>query len=181
MPIEITIPGIEMFDEVREIFISSEEKTFELEHSLVSLSKWESIKHKSLLSNGELSGEDMVLYLCCMELTGTMTLDDAARITSSDQDRIVQYMQDPKTATYIPEPPGNSTNREKITSELIYYWMVSFQIPFEAQTWPLQRLLALIKVCNVKNNPPKVTNHRAWAQERNALNAQRRAQMGGVG
>lgn len=181
MSITISIPGEEYFDEVQEIFVSSEAQTFEIEHCLLSLSKWESIHHKSLLSTKELSGQEMLSYICCMNLSGELTPEVALRLPENEQKRITDYMNDPMTATYIPDPPGQAQNDEKITSELIYYWMVSFRIPFEAQAWPLKRLLALIKICNVKTNPPKVANKRAWAQERAALNAQRRAQLGGHG
>lgn len=181
MGIKVTIPGIEFYNEETEEFTTTESRTVELTHCLSSLSKWESITHRSLLASSELTGDDMITYIRCMDLSESLTSEEVLRITSADQDRIAEYMADPHTATHIPDPPGCGKSDDKVTAELIYYWMVSFGIPFEAQTWPLRRLLALIKVCNVKNNPPKVSNKRAWYQERSALNAQRRAMYGGAG
>lgn len=177
MNLDVLIPGIEFFDDETETFSSEEPKLVTLNHCLLSVSKWESINHKSFLSTPNLSTDELVSYILCMDLTGSLTRNEVARLSNDQVKEINDLISTSYTATHIQDPPGRPPNREKITSELIYYWMFSFGIPKECEEWHLSRLLALIKVFSVKTNPPKGANTPAATADRHALNARRRAMM----
>lgn len=181
MELTILIPGEESYDSTSEKFVTGEDRLVTLNHCLLSVSKWESIFHKSFLSNDEFSNEELVAYIMCMDLTGSMTTQEIGRLSPEQIEEINGLISAKYSATYIQDPPGQSPNNEKITSELIYYWMFSFGIPKECEEWHLSRLLALIKVFSVKTNPPKGANSAAATMDRHALNAKRRAKMGSRG
>lgn len=167
----LIIPETELYDEIRNEFTYIKQQKLTLEHSLVSLSKWESKWHKPFLSKEEKTLDETIDYIKCMTVNSVDPIVYSC-INSSMIHEINQYIEDPMTATTIKDsgPP----NREIITSEIIYYWMVALQIPFECQKWHLNRLLMLIKVCNVKNKPAKKMSKRDIMSRNASLNAARR-------
>ena len=175
--LEITIPATELWDEINEEFITTKEQTLRLEHSLVSLSKWESKWCKPFLSKTNKTDEEMLDYVRCMTLTQNVP-DEVYRCLTDDNIRkIYEYIDAPMTATWFNDDKTKRTSREQTTSELIYYWMIALNIPFECQKWHLNRLLTLIRVCNIKNQPPKKMSKRDIMSRNAALNAARRNQL----
>lgn len=179
--LRITIPAIEQWDEQSQQFIQTKEQTLQLEHSLVSLSKWESKWNKPFLSKGGKTTEETLDYIKCMTITQNVDPYVYNGFTAEHIDQINKYIEAPMTATTFVENKNNRTNREVITAELIYYWMIALNIPFECQKWHLNRLLTLIRVCNVKNAPPKKMGKRATANHYAQLNAARRQQLNSKG
>ena len=176
--LQITIPLTEeQWDEENEEFISAEEITLQLEHSLISISKWESKWCKSFLSSNEKTYEETIDYIKCMTLSRNVNPDVYARLTNTNIEQINDYISAPMTATYFSDDKNKGRSREQITSELIYYWMIALNIPVEFEKWHLNRLLTLIRVCNLKNQPPKKMSKRDIMSRNAALNAQRRAQL----
>lgn len=177
--LEITVPAAEMFDESTQEFIESKEQTLQLEHSLVSLSKWESKWHKAFLSKREKTFEETIDYIRCMTITKNVDPSVYFNLSKENIEAINRYIEDPMTATYIAEDPNGSIGGDVVTSELIYYWMISLNIPQECQKWHLNRLLSLIKVCNVKNMPAKKMSQSELMRRHSAINEARRkkAQM----
>ena len=174
--LKLIIPAIEQYDETRNEFINTKEKILQLEHSLVSLSKWESKWCKPFLSKEEKTFEESVDYIRCMTITQHMNYDDYSGVTNAQIREVTKYIEAPMTATIFTKdkrPP----NREIITAEIIYYWMVALNIPFECQKWHLNRLLTLINVCNIKNNPPKRMSRKELMNRNSALNAARRQSL----
>ena len=179
--LEIIIPETEQWDEVNQEFITSNRQILRLEHSLVSLSKWESKWKKPFLSNKEKTYEETIDYIKCMTLTQNVN-DTVYNLLDKDNiEKINKYIGDPMTATTFKEDQNKKGGREIITSELIYYWMISLNIPFECQKWHLNRLLTLIKVCGIKNQPPKKMSKKDVMSRNAALNAARRKQMNSRG
>lgn len=175
--LEITIPATEMWDERNEEFITTKEQTLRLEHSLVSLSKWESKWCKPFLSKTNKTDEEIIDYVKCMTLTQNVH-DEVYRCLTDDNIRkIYEYIDAPMTATWFHEEKTKGISREQTTSELIYYWMIALNIPFECQKWHLNRLLTLIRVCNIKNQSPKKMSKRDIMSRNAALNAARRNQL----
>lgn len=168
----ITIPGRELWDEEREEFLSCPAATIELEHSLASISKWESKWCRPFLSKKLMSRTQTLDYIRCMTLTPD--IDPLVYTCLSDENlqQINSYIDSPMTATTF------SDKREKsnkiITSEVIYYWMITLNIPFECQYWHLNRLLTLIHVCDVKNRPAKKLSNREIMSRNAELNAANR-------
>ena len=177
----ITIPERELFNEETGEFIVFKEKKLQLEHSLISLSKWESKWCKSFFIKGEKTPEETIDYIKCMTLTKNVDPELYNYLTKENIDQILKYIDAPMTATTFHEDKTNSTSRERITSELIYYWMIALNIPFECQKWHLNRLLTLIRVCNIKNQPPKKMGKRQLMNRNTALNAARRKQLNSKG
>lgn len=178
--LQLTIPSIEQWDEVNERFVWTKEYTLQLEHSLVSLSKWESKWHKPFLSKEERTSEESIDYIRCMTITQNVEPEAYKFITSENIKAVTDYIGEPMTATtFHDEKKG--VNREIITAEVIYYWMVALQIPFECQKWHLNKLIALIKVCEVKNQPPKKMSKKETMSRNAALNAARRRSLNSKG
>lgn len=175
--LRITIAANESWDELREEFVTNKEQTLQLEHSLVSLSKWESKWHKSFLNARGMTTEELLDYVRCMTLTQNVSPDIYYRITNAQIDEIRAYINAPMTATTFSEDKRSKPSREIITSELIYHWMIDAGIPFECQKWHLNRLLTLIRVRNVKNSKPKPMGKKALMSRNTALNAARRNQL----
>ena len=173
----ITIPAMEMFNEKTNEFISYKEQTLQLEHSLVSLSKWESKWCKPFLTKDEKSSKETLDYIKCMTITQNVNPDVYNRLTSSNIEEIRKYIDAPMTATTFYGDRQTGRSREIVTSELVYYWMISLNIPMECQKWHLNRLLTLIRVCNVKNTPPKKMSRREIMNRNAALNAARKKQL----
>ena len=177
--LKIVVPAMEGWDERKEEFVHYKEQKLELEHSLVSLSKWESKWQKPFLSS-EKTSEEILDYIRCMTLTQNVNPDVYYRLTQDNIRQINEYIESPMTATTFGEDK-KPRGREIVTAEVIYYWMIALQVPFECQKWHLNKLLTLIKVCNIKNQPPKKSS-KADIMRRNArLNAQRRARSGSRG
>ena len=175
--LQITIPSTELWDERKEEFFYVKEKTLQLEHSLVSLSKWESKWNKSFLSSSDKTNEEIIDYIRCMTITQNVDPEVYTRLKNNVIKQIYDYINAPMTATVISDTKRGGSSREVITSELIYYWMIALNIPFECQKWHLNRLLTLIRVCEIKNTPPKSMNRREIMNRNAALNAARRKQF----
>lgn len=179
--LQIDIPNGEFWDERRNKFVVIEGSTIQLEHSLVSLSKWESKWNKAFFSKREKTPEEILDYVQCMTLTPNVKPEVYACLSEDNVAQIRDYISAPMTATVFPSDKQSGNNRETTTSELIYYWMISLNIPFECQYWHLNRLLTLIRVCNVKNAPPKKTSKRDLASRYAAQNAANRKRFGSRG
>lgn len=179
--LQITIPAGERWDEGKQEFIQVKGHTLQLEHSLISLSKWESKWCKAFLSNKDKTYEETMDYIKCMTITPNVDPDVYNYLTSDNINQINEYIGAPMTATYFSEDKSRKTGHDVVTAELIYYWMISLNIPFECQKWHLNRLLALIRVCNIKNQPPKKMSKREIMSRNAALNAARRSKMGTTG
>lgn len=175
--LQITIPARELWDETKNEFIYTKACTLQLEHSLISLSKWESKWCKAFYSKQEKSYEETIDYIKCMTLTPNVKDEVYLALTKENVKQITDYIEAPMTATYFSQDKTGGGNREQITAELIYYWMIALTIPFECQKWHLNRLLTLIRVCNIKNQPPKKMSRREVMNRNSALNAARRKQM----
>lgn len=171
----------EGFNEETQEFESLNEVVLELEHSLVSLSKWESEFQKPFLVSGSKTPEEIFGYLKAMILAPEVGPDVLSRLTQKNIDEIQRYIDSSQSATTFGNMPERRGPGEVITSELIYYWMVAFNIPFECETWHLNRLFALIRICNIKNSPPKKMSRHEIAMRNRELNAKRRAELGTSG
>lgn len=175
--LQITVPASESWDESKQEFVNTKEQTLQLEHSLVSLSKWESKWCKSFFSKKEKTSEETLDYIKFMTLTQNVNPAVYANLTNENVKQINDYIEAPMTATYFPKEEKGRVNNEVVTAELIYYWMIALNIPFECQKWHLNRLLTLIRVCNVKNQPPKKMSKSAIMSRNAALNAARRKSL----
>ena len=177
--LRITIPSTELWDESKQEFINVKEQTLQLEHSLVSLSKWESKWCKRFLSNQEKTFEETIDYIRCMTITQNVKPEVYNCLTSENIEQIRNYIWAPMTATTFSDDQisTNKLNKEEISSELIYYWMIALNIPPEYQKWHLNRLITLIRVCNIKNKPPGEMSKRAIMSRNAELNAARRKEL----
>ena len=175
--LEITIPAVEKWDELNQEFIYTKAQTLRLEHSLVSLSKWESKWNKPFLSKQDKTQEEILDYIKCMTTTQNVDPDIYKCLTIDNMMEIKNYIEAPMTATTFTKDKNGKANREIVTSELIYYWMIALNIPFECQKWHLNRLLTLVQVCNIKNQPPKKMSKKEIMSRNAALNAARRQQL----
>lgn len=179
--LRIEIPlSPEGWDEKKQEFIVPKTQVLQLEHSLVSLSKWESKWHKPFLSLEEKTVEETLDYIRCMTITQNVKPEIYNFLTNENLKQINDYIDDPMTATTFSD--GNQRpSREIITSEIIYHWMVSFNIPFECQKWHLNKLLAFIKVCCNKNLPPKKMSRSEILQRNKELNEARKKALNSAG
>ena len=175
--LQITIPEGEFFDESTESFVIVKEQTLQLEHSLVSLSKWESKWKKSFLSTTEKTFEESIDYIRCMTITQNVNPLVYQNITPGIIAKVTEYIDLPMTATTFKDDNNRGHSREIITSEIIYYWMITYGIPFECQKWHLNRLLTLIRVCAIKNQQPKKMGRNELANRNRSLNAARRSRL----
>jgi hypothetical protein len=176
--LRLKIPlGPEEWDEEKEEFIEPKCKILELEHSLVSLQKWESKWCKPFLHTNELTYEETLDYIKCMTKTQNVDPDVYNFLTESHVKEIKEYIASPMTATTFSDDKSGKKNREIITAEIIYYWMVALQIPESYRKWHLNQLLTLIRVCNIKNEPPKQKNKSDIMRSNAALNAARRKKL----
>ena len=175
--LKITIPAREMFDEVKQEFINTKEQTLQLEHSLVSLSKWESKWHKPFIDNRNLSTEETIDYIRCMTLTQNVDPEVYQYLSKENIKQINEYISDPMTATTFSNERSKSSGKEVLTSEILYYDMIALGIPFECQKWHLNRLITLIKVCSIKQNPPQKMSKGDIMRRNAELNAARRKQF----
>lgn len=174
--IKITVPASEAWDETKQEFISTKEQTLELEHSLVSISKWESKWCKPFASSNK-TKEETIDYVRCMTLNRNVDSNVYRFLSNSNIEQINSYIEAPMTATWFNEKQTGKKNSEQVTSELIYYYMVAFNIPFECEKWHINRLMTLIRICDIKNRPAKKMGKREIMSQNAALNAARRKQM----
>lgn len=174
----VHIPESERFDEANNEFIYVKETNIQLEHSLVSLSKWESKWHKPFFHpTMAKTNEETLDYIRCMTITQNVKPETYYALTKENITQIQQYIDDPMTATTFSNHQVGPPNREIITAELIYYWMISYNVPVEFEKWHLNKLLALIHVCSIKNDKPKKMSKKAIMSRNAALNAARRQQF----
>ena len=180
--LKLHIPERSFWHEDLEVFIYTKEKDIVLEHSLISLSKWEAKWKKPFLGRNEKTTEESIDYIRCMTVTPNVDNSVYFGITPDIMEQINKYIEDPMTATTFTEAEeakarGMNRSGSFITSELIYYWMLSLNIPVEFEKWHLNRLLTLIKICNVKSQDPRKMSKGAVARQIHSLNAARRARM----
>lgn len=175
--LSLTIPDGEVYDPITNRIVTVKGKTIQLEHSLVSVSKWESKWKKAFISEKGRTREETVDYIRCMTITQNVDPKVYLGISRQNIEQVEAYINDTMTATTFRNINRKGSNGI-ITSEIIYYWMVSLQIPFECQKWHLNRLLTLIRVCDEKSQPGKKMNQREIAKQNRALNAARRRRSG---
>lgn len=171
----LIVPKREFFDEQTNMFIYLDEQTLQLEHSLISISKWESRWHKSFFSNTR-TREESLDYIKCMTITNNVKPIVYDTLSSSTLSKINKYIDDPMSATTFSVSEG-PMSREIITSELVYYWMIKLGIPFECQKWHFNRLITLLRVCEIKEGPKKKMKPSEILSRNRDLNAQRRAKL----
>lgn len=175
--LQVTIPAAEYFDEKTGEFSSIRETKLQLEHSLSSVAKWESKWQKPFIGKDDKTLDECVDYVRCMTLTPNVNPLVYWFLTESNFRQINAYIDAPMTATTFSEQENKQFNRDVITAEIIYYWMVALNIPFECQKWHLNRLITLIRVCNVKNSPSKKMGRREVMERNRALNEARRKKL----
>lgn len=173
--LEIVIPAKEYFDEEIQEFVTIKEQTLELEHSLISVSKWEAKWHKPFHSEDGKTVEETLDYIKCMTINNR-NIDPVVynSITNVEMQKINDYINDSMSATWFNDQQNKRFNREVITSELIYYWMSAYQIPFSCEKWHLNRLLTLIRIHNIKNQPEKKMSKKDIMSRNRALNEARK-------
>lgn len=176
--LRIVVPiSPEGWDNEKKEFIEPKVQVLQLEHSLISLSKWESKWCKPFLTNEDKTIEETLDYIKFMTLTPNVSPDVYSHITRANMKEINDYIEAPMTATTFSDNKNSKGKREIITAELIYYWMIALNIPFECQKWHLNKLLTLIRVCNIKNAPPKKKSLKETNKDYEALNAARRKKL----
>lgn len=175
--LKIRIPSKELWDEKQEMFIDTDPVELLLEHSLVSISKWESKHHKPFFTASDKTYSETIDYIRCM-LLNEEDINLEWILDNKVISQINEYIDDSQTATWFnkKEKKGKRSS-ETVTSELVYYWMIALNIPFECQYWHFNRLLTLIEVCNVKNEKPKKMSKKELYSRNSALNNLRRKQM----
>lgn len=181
----ITVKPREYWDDIKECFYYPFEgdKILQLEHSLLSLSKYEEITKKPLLynmANGDFSHEDLILYIKCMTINKNIPQSIYSSLTNSEIESIINYIGDNRTATVVKTRPHKKKSvkqNQYITSELIYYWLVQLQIPFTVEKWNLNRLFTLIDVCIAEQEEPTKLNTKDIMKRNRALNAKNKARL----
>lgn len=176
--LSIVVLGEEQFNNETYEFTTLGDVVLEFEHSLVSLSKWEEKHEKAFLGKGDKTTEEIFDYLKCMVLTPNVPEEVFHNLSDENIESINQYIEAKHSATTFGALPKERGTGETITAELIYYWMIGLNIPFECQYWHLNRLFSLIRVCGIKNSPPKKMSKAQMVAERNRINQQRREQYG---
>ena len=175
--LQITVPAAELWDEQNEMFIKTKGANLKLEHSLISISNWEMKWHIPYFDVNK-TEEQALDYIRCMTLNKELDPSVYFGLTRENIEAINKYMQDDMTATKIKDIKGNSSrSSQMITSELIYYWMIQFGIPFSCEKWHINRLIMLIRVCAEENKPREKRSSKDIAADYRALNAARRAAL----
>lgn len=173
--LRLEIQGLDGWDEKKEEFVSTPSATLMLEHSLVSISKWEAKWERSYLSKPPRTREEQIDYVRCMTVTRNVPPEVYSGLTGQHLRIVQQYIDSPGCATRITSPQKPGGKGPSITSEQVYYWMIFFGIPFECQKWHFNRLMTLIRICEIKSRNPKKQNRSEMLKNRAALNAQRKA------
>ena len=176
--LKIIVPETDFWDERHEEFVTLKSSQLMLAHSLVSISKWESFWEKPFLGPQSKTREETLSYLTFMVVGEEPSSETMARITDANVVEINEHIGAKMTATWFSDTGPKAPSREVITAELIYYWMISLNIPMECQHWHLSRLLTLIRVINEKNSPPKKMSRMDMISRNKALNEARRKQLG---
>lgn len=179
--LNITIPKSELFDENTSSFIYVKEQHLQLEHSLVSLDKWESKWKIPFLGKDEKTREQTIDYIRCMTITQNVSPEVYYGLTEQNFLDVTAYIDDSMTATWFSDDKKKPGGSQVITSELLYYWMIAFNIPFECRKWHLNKLLTLIHICNIKNQPPKKLKGNELAKRNASINNARRKALGTTG
>jgi hypothetical protein len=179
--LQLKITGGELFDEKSQTFITTEDVTLNLEHSLLSLSKWESKFLKPFLSNNNKTSEEILWYIRCMIIDNNYNENAILNLSQSNFEEINAYINSPQSATTFGSMPQRGGMREVITAELIYYWMIAFTIPISCETWHINRLFSLIRICNIKNSKPQKANRNEIAARNRMINEQRKQQLNTTG
>lgn len=178
----VTVPETELYDEVNEEFITLKPVTLKMEHSLLSISKWEALYNKAFLTGKQHTEQETIEYIKCMTIGD---VDDSVydRLTDKNLQEILEYMESSKTATYVPKERVEGKAPEVTTSEVLYYEMFVCGIPIECERWHLTKLLALIHVFSVKNKAPgqKRMSRRELMSRNAAINAARRKKYNTAG
>lgn len=183
--LQITIPASEFFDETTNSFIKTKEQTLQLEHSLISIHKWEAKWRVPFLRKEPMTIEQSLDYVRCMTLN--QHVDDVCYnvLQSLHPDlmtKIYEYINEPMTATWFSDKEKKkSSSRRAITAELVYYWMIQFNIPYECRKWHFNSLMTLIHICDVEQAPKKKMKQKDWLKHQRSLNAARRAASGSLG
>ena len=178
--LELVIRAKEVYDEELEEFINVPERKIRLEHSLVSISKWESKWKKPFLKpNYNFTKEEFIDYVKCMTITQNVPSDAYEWMNNDELKIVMDYINDDHTATTFRNigERQNKRTRQTVTSELIYYWMTAYNIPMECQCWHLGRLLTLVRICNIKNSSPKKMSQREILEQNRRLNEERKKQL----
>lgn len=179
--LRLELKAYENYNETTNTFTTTKPQTICLEHSLVSISKWESKWNTPFLSKSHKTTEQALDYIKCMAVGQVIDDSTLNRLTKEHMLQINDYIEAEMTATKIRNENNKSASREIITSEVIYYWMIAHNIPFECEKWHLNRLLTLINVCNVKNSPPKKMSKSEIARRNAELNAARKKALNSGG
>lgn len=175
--LKVYVPESEQFNEETNEFYTIKEQTLMLEHSLLSISKWESKWGKPFISDKPKTVKETIDYIRCMTINKNVDPLIYNNMSAKTIQEVNKYIEAPMTATWFSKEASGKPSSEAITSELIYYWMVAHQIPFECEKWHLNRLLTLIKVCNLKNQPEKKMSRNAILSQNRALNEARRKKL----
>ena len=178
--LKVVIPASEQYNSAENLFYYSKETTLTLEHSLVSVAKWEAKWHKPFLRKEQKSYEETIDYIRCMTITQNVDPLVYNSIPPDIVNKVDDYINEPMTATTF-GMDTSSPNREIITAEIIYYWMTELNIPIECQKWHLNRLLTLVRVCSIKRSPGKKMSRRQTANRYRELNQARRKKYGTKG
>ena len=173
----ILVPAREYYDEVNEKFVYTREQVLQMEHSLVSISKWEATWNKPFLVKDTMTDEETLDYFRCMTITKNVDPLIYMSLSVENVDQIRAYINNPMTATTINQK-NSKPNRSIVTSEIIYYWMIALEIPQECEKWHLNRLITLIQVCNIKNAPAKKMSKKDVASRVAAINEANKSRLG---
>lgn len=179
----ILVPKRRLFDETTQRFFEAEAVLLKMEHSLLSIAKWESKWNKSYISTQKKSSDEVLDYFRQMTISPAENKLPPAFFATIPQEtvaEIIDYINAPMSATIFYETNG-AKSREVITSELIYFWMIQYQIPFECEKWHLNRLLTLIRVCGIKNSPKKKLSRNALLARNAKLNEERKRRLNTTG
>ena len=174
----ITVPETELFDNETQSFRTVPKKELRLEHSLVSISKWESKWKKPFLGKDPMTYEQTADYVRCMTITQNVDPLTYQCLTIDNIEQVKAYIADPMTATWFTKKPQGKKSDSAITSEILYWQMIALEIPMDCQTWHLNRLLTLIRICSEKNQPGKKMSRRDVLNRNRSLNAARKARLG---
>lgn len=177
----IQVPLSEVYDPEENIIKVDQSFTLEMEHSLATLSKWESFFKKPFLSDDEKTPEEIFWYIKAMVLTPNVPPGIFDHLSEANLEEIRTYIADSMTATWFSDRPSDGNNRQVITAEVIYHWMIAHNIWLECENWHLNRLITLVQVCNRENAPEKKMGPGELARRNRDLNAKRKAQLGTKG
>ena len=178
--LQLVVPDLEVYDDGKSEFIIKKGQILQVEHSLVSIAKWESKWNKPFLTNKSKTIEETIDYIKCMTITQNVLPYIYSQITNENVNQVSEYIALPMSATWFTNE-DNTPSKEIITSEIIYYSMIAYNIPFECQKWHLNRLLTLIRVCKKKNDKPKKMSRTEIVNRNRELNNKRRQQSNSKG